>query len=906
MIKKKVSVISDFGGGQDTRTPIAYLPLNRSPNMRNFHCAGIGNRLIKRGGFSKVNSTAVESDNLDVFYPPGYQVGDHKLRDVAANTEISMGFKPNTTGTVTKVRLWLKKVGTPGGTDTVTLEIHTDSSGVPSGSVVTNGTATAVDISDTITTSYAWVTFSFSTAPSLTAGTQYHLVLTGAFTIDASNYVAWGEDTYDIVYPDGAMSIYDGTTWTVESSMSDAIFEVYITSGAKGNDGFALFDFSSKNMLLGIWGAHLYKMDKNSSGAPDGTWDAISGASPEWDTNTKLMLHCDGSDTATTFTDEIGKTVTANGDAQIDTAQKVFGTASGLFDGTGDYLSSDDHADWFFDTGDLTIDFRVRFAAVGDAMFYQQKVDASNRIQLFYENSSNRLFFLAQQTSDVFQARISWTPSQDTWYHVAVVRSGSTIYMFINGVSQSVTEDTAIGSSSIPDLAAAINIGGDSVAGSHYLNGWLDEYRISKGIARWTANFTPPTAAYAAGSIAISSSRFWTFADWQSGTALINSDIGLYQYTGSGNATVVSAAPVGKFLIIWKNYAFIAGIRGSPNNIRYSDLSDYTTWPTGNSLSNQFDTNDGDVITGIRILKGKMYVFKRYAIFRVTYIGSNPTFQVDEIYGIGTPSHYSIKEMDMGGDVGRVLCFLTTEKKLAVFDGYNVQIINENLAEETNDLFQSSDDQPISLSDMNLNYIDFFHAVAETDTSEYILYSVLGSDTSVAYAFVFDSRTGGVFPYDGQIFASSVHAVAENKLKKVFCAGYTGYLWEMESGNSDDGSSINAYWVSTRIKPGAVSLLNKLLQLAMHFKEVSSGSTLNWNVQYRLDWNTAFTTAETTNYDRNDEYAFGKTALLDIGTIEDMFQIKIKDNSTNPAGTLYGFDLYGEPLGVGVGDRATS
>ena len=81
-----------------------------------------------------------------------------------------------------------------------------------------------------------------------------------------------------------------------------------------------------------------------------------------YDSYTKLMLHMEGSDGSTTFTDEIGKAVTANGNAQIDTAQKKFGAASGLFDGTGDYLTLANSNDWSFGSGDFTIDFWVNHA----------------------------------------------------------------------------------------------------------------------------------------------------------------------------------------------------------------------------------------------------------------------------------------------------------------------------------------------------------------------------------------------------------------------------------------------------------------------------------------------------------------------------------------------------------------
>ena len=82
-----------------------------------------------------------------------------------------------------------------------------------------------------------------------------------------------------------------------------------------------------------------------------------------------------------------------------------------------------------------------------------------------------------------------------------------------------------------------------------------------------------------------------------------------------------------------------------------------------------------------------------------------------------------------------------------------------------------------------------------------------------------------------------------------------------------------------------MSLAVKMLQAGVNIKEITSGSTLNMYFQFRSDWNVSWSTAEAFNYEHNDELAFGKTALFDIGTIENMFQVKIKDNSTNPAPT---------------------
>ena len=78
------------------------------------------------------------------------------------------------------------------------------------------------------------------------------------------------------------------------------------------------------------------------------------------DSYTVALLHFNGADASTTFIDESGKTWTASGNAQIDTAQSKFGGASGLFDGTGDSITTPDHADFDVGSGDFTVDFWMR------------------------------------------------------------------------------------------------------------------------------------------------------------------------------------------------------------------------------------------------------------------------------------------------------------------------------------------------------------------------------------------------------------------------------------------------------------------------------------------------------------------------------------------------------------------
>jgi len=214
------------------------------------------------------------------------------------------------------------------------------------------------------------------------------------------------------------------------------------------------------------------------------------------------LLHMDGADASTTFTDETGKSWTANGNAQIDTGQSVFGGASGLFDGTGDYITAADSDDWQLDGGDnankWTIDFWVRFngdpgtAQVG---FVQQWVDANNWWAIYLNNNTLAILVRSAGTN-IVTIQPAWNPATATWYHIAVVKDGVNGYMhFIDGTQiGSTTTDI----SPMPNLAGVLRIGmATNASGVDIpLNGWMDEVRISKGVARWTANFTPPAAPY--------------------------------------------------------------------------------------------------------------------------------------------------------------------------------------------------------------------------------------------------------------------------------------------------------------------------------------------------------------------------------------------------------------------------
>ena len=219
-----------------------------------------------------------------------------------------------------------------------------------------------------------------------------------------------------------------------------------------------------------------------------------------------LLLHFDGSDGATTTTDDgpDERTITLAGNAQLDTAQKKFGTASLLLDGNGDLASAADDGDFDFGSGDFTVEGFFRISSLGNNVFFSHWENGDAAGQSFYLvhfNGSNTLRFAYRLTTGIVESSYTWEPSADTFYHIAVVRNGTYLKVYIDGVaviSDSVSTTSLIASED-PFRIGAFN---DATTASPTLEwefaGHVDEVRVTKGQARYIANFVPTTSAFEA------------------------------------------------------------------------------------------------------------------------------------------------------------------------------------------------------------------------------------------------------------------------------------------------------------------------------------------------------------------------------------------------------------------------
>ena len=217
-------------------------------------------------------------------------------------------------------------------------------------------------------------------------------------------------------------------------------------------------------------------------------WGTGSGGDTDW-ASVKLLLGFNSG-----MTDEssaVRGAATAVNNAQISTAQFKFGAASLLLDGANDYITFPDSADWDFGTGPFTIEGYFRFAATPtNAILVAQW---GGGFAFWFE--SGKLYFRSGGSVDT--ASYTWVPTLNQWYKIAIDRDASSVArIYVDGAMVAKT------TSYTPNLSgASTNLAIGSLLptfGGYDLNGYVDEVRITKGVARYASDsgYTVATAAF--------------------------------------------------------------------------------------------------------------------------------------------------------------------------------------------------------------------------------------------------------------------------------------------------------------------------------------------------------------------------------------------------------------------------
>jgi len=222
-------------------------------------------------------------------------------------------------------------------------------------------------------------------------------------------------------------------------------------------------------------------------------WPIVGEIDPSF-SSVSLLLHGNVTNGSTTITDSSSNavSVTAFGNASISTAQSKFTGSSIYFDGTGDYATPTSGTGFSFGTGAFTI----------EAWIYLDGSQASYAGVLGGGPTSNGSFSLfsafgnSKFTFNIYGGPqiVAPTTLLDQWVHVALVREGTgtnQTKMYINGTSAgSMTYSTNM-------TFNTFVIGRPYPANDQeYMKGFVDELRVTKGVARYTADFTAPIAPF--------------------------------------------------------------------------------------------------------------------------------------------------------------------------------------------------------------------------------------------------------------------------------------------------------------------------------------------------------------------------------------------------------------------------
>lgn len=214
------------------------------------------------------------------------------------------------------------------------------------------------------------------------------------------------------------------------------------------------------------------------------------------DEYTVFLLHSNTTNGSQVFVDSSasgnggsGHNITLEGDVHHNTGESKFGASSIWFDGgTGDNLQlALNHADFNFGANPFTVDFWVYTPSNTGSGSVGGQWDGGN---------TNEMLIYAWKNTWTIQlgstGQINFAVSNGAWHHIAVVGDGATIKVAVDGVFDA---DTCAQIDIAFDQTKGFSIG-SYYSGTYTYTGYIDEYRVSKGIARWTTDFTPPTEAY--------------------------------------------------------------------------------------------------------------------------------------------------------------------------------------------------------------------------------------------------------------------------------------------------------------------------------------------------------------------------------------------------------------------------
>lgn len=297
----------------------------------------------------------------------------------------------------------------------------------------------------------------------------FYTAASGTVRLNCWNHIAIGKNSSN----SGRMWVNGVSVATATDTANYATGATIVGQNPAGTQRFAGYICDLRSVV----GSDVYGSANTTITVPTAPLSSV--------TNTSLLLNFQNAAILDNAMMAVPETV---GNAQIDTTTKKYGTGSLEFDGTGDWLLIPDSIDQRLGTGNFTIECWLYLSATGTARGIVGK-GTSTTGWLLSTNTSNAVVFTYGTSTITSTGTLSGT----TWYYIAVVREGTgtnQTKIYIGGTN----DGTGTVSTDFTQTNAAY-VGANRTGGDP-MNGYIDDLRITKGVARYTATFTTPTAAF--------------------------------------------------------------------------------------------------------------------------------------------------------------------------------------------------------------------------------------------------------------------------------------------------------------------------------------------------------------------------------------------------------------------------
>lgn len=571
--------------------------------------------------------------------------------------------------------------------------------------------------------------------------------------------------------------------------------------------------------------------------------------------------------------------------------------------------------DFDFASNNFTIDYWTKLLQLGTGefqAFVSTMANSSNYWYMAYSNNGVKFTWVDTGVVKVMIACSALLWNTSDFVHLELVRNGTNWSLYKDG-SMAVTTNT---DTTLAFHNTTTYIGAYSQGTSGYLNGLIDEFRISNGIARHTANFTPPIEAYgstteqlrrlicAAGTgIYYSTDVGKTWAVCASGRYAITNYFSfaknyvidtndMYEkplyWTGTAGvhfAQISTAAPLCKYALTHQGYFIMLNEKDNKRSMYYVDEASMLTAAFSNFA---FPTDKNDELTGGFVLNNILYVSTKYKLFRCLYIGGNPDWSYYEVKNFGFVPK-TMKKIQIP-KVGQVVIGLDYNKNIRIFDGTDDEIISVNIKED-NGL------TPFYMDKLNGSLLDKAWSENDTTRNIYKLFIAYDSANKISHSIEYNYQAGSFAPHANRSLQSGVLVGdTANGLYMVGC-DYTGYIHKMDSGNTDNGIAINERYESALLYKQNPTTVIKAQQIDAFFSVTSSG-TLYW--EDRTDFSSV--------YKLNRSFTLGSAIssiqireTIDIPETMNVYQYKLSSsaNTAEPWRCTY-INFIESEVGVGV------